>query len=274
MEPHIAKARSKRDATIASGVSAVVYSVLKREESRDEAVVAFGEMAREFKLSFDVLRHPLREALAEALSLPPRAAAFERFHEEGPGAQGVPKREALAGLLDAGKRMIFHRVYDNFVREAVLPSMSLPGGIVRYQSFPCVRIIRPGEFSIGPHSDTSYGFNSGQINFVVPLTPFCGASSLFIESWPGLADWHSVAGGYGVMTRFFGMLCLHFTSENTTSQTRASLDFRVVPEEMWDGGHDQYTRQDGYYVRARLVDGAWLRDGDIPTPDKRHGCPF
>ena len=24
---------------------------------------------------------------------------------------------------------------------------------VRYQAFPCIRVVRPGEFSIGPHCD-------------------------------------------------------------------------------------------------------------------------
>ncbi len=154
--------------------------------------------------------------------------------------------------------------------------MRLPCDEVRYQSFPCVRIIRPGEFSIGPHSDTAYGFGAGQINFVVPLTAAGGAAALFVESWPGREDWHPVAGGYGALKRFFGMLCLHFTSENTTAETRASLDFRVAPGPLWSGEHgDQYTRRDGYYACAkRGPDGAWRRDGPLPEPDKRHGCPF
>lgn len=162
----------------------------------------------------------------------------------------------------------FHKV--------VLPGLNLPCHEVRFQSFPCVRIIRPGEFSIGPHSDTSYGFGAAQINFVVPLTASSDtASALFVESWPGAEDWHAVMGGYGTLKRFFGMLCLHFTSENTTAETRASLDFRVVPEPLWEAEHDQYTRRDGYYVRAtRSPEGAWTRDDPLPAPDKRHGCPF
>jgi hypothetical protein len=28
---------------------------------------------------------------------------------------------------------------------------------VRFQTFPCVRVVQPGEFSIGPHCDAAYG---------------------------------------------------------------------------------------------------------------------
>jgi hypothetical protein len=90
-------------------------------------------------------------------------------------------------LLNDDLRLVFHRVYDRFVRLCILPFIDVhlkqPG--YYYQLFPCVRVIRPGEFSIGPHCDISYGFLPHQLNFVIPLTDAGGASSLYMESNPG-----------------------------------------------------------------------------------------
>ncbi len=47
---------------------------------------------------------------------------------------------------------------------------------IYYQAFPCIRIIQPGEFSLGVHCDTAYGFAPTNVNFVVPLTWPTGSS--------------------------------------------------------------------------------------------------
>ena len=55
--------------------------------------------------------------------------------------------------------------------------------------------------------------------------------------------------------RFHGAVCAHFTPENTTACTRVSLDFRVVPEAVWAAGHDRFSGEEGYYVRAERGEG-------------------
>ena len=46
--------------------------------------------------------------------------------------------------------------------------------VVYYQAFPCVRVVTPGAFSIGPHCDASYGHHPCSVNFYVPLTDIVG----------------------------------------------------------------------------------------------------
>ena len=118
IEPHLEKARTKRDAAIAAlGDDATARRVLAGNVAGSELTAAFARLCREGDSVYSVAQYPLREALAEALQLPAEAADFCQFHFEGPGAQGVSKKEALAGLLDAARRERFHRVYDCFVRE-------------------------------------------------------------------------------------------------------------------------------------------------------------
>ena len=172
---------------------------------------------------------------------------------------------------------------------------------LHYQSFPCVRVIQPGEFSLGPHCDAAYGHHAAIVNIVVPLTPDAGAAALYVESGPGCEDWHPVTGGPGTFTRFHGAHCLHWTSENSTPHTRVSLDFRVIPGSCWGhdgrgGDADAFCRAPGYYLaasRRRLQRGAgggaardaesggsteWLREGrkeeELPEPTRLMGYPF
>jgi hypothetical protein len=144
------------------------------------------------------------------------------------------------------------------------------------QAFPVVRLILPGEFSLGVHCDAAYGFLD-TLNIVLPLTASGGASALHVESAPGAEDFHVLnAAGEGSLTRFFGARCLHWTSENTTAKTRASLDCRVI----WGDGdsaavHARYETPQGHFVSWRRgADGAWARDGPLPPPDARLGYPF
>jgi hypothetical protein len=81
------------------------------------------------------------------------------------------------------------------------------------------------------------------------------------------------AAGPGEILRFYGNRCVHWTSENTTGATRASLDLRV--DVAGDGGERGGAFASGYFARFRRgSDGAWARDEPLPPPDYRMGYPF
>jgi hypothetical protein len=262
MEPHIAKARAGRVA------SAARFSLCERARAA-LASPAFGRLAREADVSYDAERHDLGGHLARALGVPRLA----ELREQG------PKAESMKRLREPAHRRAFHAAFDAFVLEVVAPSVRGAGSfaVMRYQAFPCVRVILPGEFSLGPHCDAAYGHSPAAVNVVVPLTHASGSSALYIESRPGLEDWHPVDLAPGAFKRFHGSQCLHWTSENATEQTRASLDFRVVAGDCWDPEADPYSRVAGFYVTARWVESLarFVRDeGALPEPDKRAGFPF
>lgn len=92
------------------------------------------------------------------------------------------------------------------------------------------------------------------------------------------------------MKRFYGAQCSHFTSENTTQQTRISLDFRVIEEKYWQKDHDHYCSTPGYYSSCRFIEdsdanenrnnfdfedqGEWILEDKLLAPDWRCGFPF
>ena len=266
MEPHLAKARTAR---------AVAAAVVALREPLPEALLV------ETLLPYDALAHPLGGALADALGLPP-GTDLSFFHE-AVGGTPAGKHAATARLRCAESRAGFCAAYARFLEAVVCPSVAagaaLPAGCalthMRVQSFPCVRLLQPGEFSLAPHCDADRAFAPATLNFVVPLTPYepaAGAAALHLESRPGLEDWHPCTAGPGQALRFYGNRCIHWTSTNTTDRTRASLDVRVALGDAHTTEGEPFASS--YFARFCLrEDGTWDCEGLHP-PDYRVGYPF
>ena len=220
--------------------------------------VSFKLLAKEVDVKFDCENHQLGQSFATMLGL-----TFDELpllhmqysKDKGRLKDRHEKRRLLKDILDPVKRKPFQAVFLDFVLQVVAPHVQsiTQSSRIYFQCFPCIRVVRPGEFSIGPHCDASYGFSQGNINFYVPLTKIFGTNSLILESSPGLEDWHTIELDYGSLKRFYGSQCSHFTAENTTDQTRISLDFRVILEEHWQEDHDHFCSTPGYYVSCKFV---------------------
>ncbi|CAK9049051.1 unnamed protein product [Durusdinium trenchii] len=98
-----------------------------------------------------------------------------------------------------------------------------------FEHCPNLRIHLSGERSLtSPHTDREHQHSEAEINWWVPLTPCSGSASLWAESAPGLGDFHAFEVQPGEAVRFYGNQCLHFTRDNSSSQSRVSFDFRVI----------------------------------------------
>ena len=201
---------------------------------------------------------------------------------------------APSSLLSSSLPSEFQNYFDTFIRDVCAPKMAtLYDGenalnaeldTIYYQCFPCIRVIRPDEFSIGPHSDVCYGHLPCSVNFYIPLTSIGGTSSLYLESEPGLEDWHPIQGEAGDIHHFAGATNIHWTTENKTKKTRISFDVRLIAGPHFDlmkcgGGRDGgqldvYRRDPGYYSVCRLKSGEWIREGPLLKPDARVGYPW
>jgi hypothetical protein len=49
------------------------------------------------------------------------------------------------------------------------------------------------------------------------------------------------------MFRFYGNKCWHYNNINDTDATRVSVDFRIIPESMWD-----YSSEKGASVKSAM----------------------
>ena len=185
IEPHIDKARIKRQCAL----SAI------REAT---GTIEYDEVMESFKKYYS------SEGSLESdnvLSL--KAGLLKSF--------GLPQNHNLS-LLHCNKickNQVLHKFtknftsfqieYDEFVRTTCAPVVEAMHDCdeIYYQAFPCLRIIQPNEFSIGPHADVTYGHHPCSINFYVPITRIGDTSSLFLESRPGSEDWHPIEGDLG-----------------------------------------------------------------------------
>ncbi|KAL7541400.1 hypothetical protein ACHAWF_006925 [Thalassiosira exigua] len=257
----------------------------------EEALAEFNKSySREGSFHFDTQQIQLREKFLQSCGL---SSDFDLSTLHKHCAKANFKDEMLFAF--ARDRHHFLEVYDHFVRSVCCPfvaSMSdEPMDEVYYQSFPCVRVVRPGDFSIGPHADCSYGHHPCSINFYIPLTQIEGSASLFLESRPGSEDWHPIEGNYGFVKHFAGALCTHWTPENNCNFTRVSLDFRIIPSKklfgvlkcggnQLGGVRDVYREKSGYYRRCCLrktgSESQWKTERPIPdsVPDARFGFPW
>lgn len=238
-------------------------------------------LIQEVDLTYDTTRYPLAEEFATMLGL--TSTTLDNLHVVYNGDRGKlkdrgEKRTFMAPITNPISRQKFHSMFIDFVITYIGPHLYKTNKCTQFyfQSFPCIRVVRPNEFSIGPHCDSSYGFNQANINFYIPLTRIYGTNSLVLESSPGQENWHIIDSNYGGIKRFWGAQCSHFTVENHTSQTRISLDFRVVDSRFWIPDHDQFTSSPGYYAMASysVETDSWCVMGDIGEPDYRVGFPF
>ena len=232
---------------------------------------SFRLFAAELDVNFDIIKYPLRESFATMMgkSTEDLALLHQRYSQDkGRLKDRHEKRTLLQSILDPIRRKPFHFNFVDFVLNFIAPHVKsvTRSRRIYFQSFPCIRVVRPGEFSIGPHCDASYGFSQANINFYVPLTKIFGTNSLILESSPGLEDWHTIELEYGSLKRFYGSQCSHFTAENTTDQTRISLDFRVIPEEYWIEDHDHFTSTPGYYTSCKFVPSSSAANERETTP--------
>lgn len=265
LEPHLRTARLLRERSRSN------RTTLKVEASIADSVgVPYTPLRNERPFLFDEHTHPLHEILARTLQV----EDLTRLHE-------LDATKLLDPLRDPERRLPFHSAYDNFITSFCIPllhSIIYEKNILhtsssdqityRYQAFPTIRIVRPGEVGKAPTCDTAVGHSIGYLNFHVPLTPSYGTNALYTESHPGREDWHPLlAKAVGLGYLYDGARCLHFEPDNTTSETRVSLDFRImVYREFYgrmshDGGlcpeeyiEDRFSRLDSNFYDEAVVD--------------------
>lgn len=274
IEPHMRKASKRR--TEALGAIREASDILEKEfESILNSPVTI-----EGQFEFDIMEHDLRAALLQCTHLPTNMNLCQ-LHKD------VNAKDNLQYSLTCNYEK-FQEVYDNFVITVCAPRLAslvdYYEDIIYYQAFPCLRIIQPGDFSIGPHADVAYGHHPCSVNFYVPLTKIGGTASLFLESRMGSEDFHPVEGEYGIAQHFAGATRLHWTTVNTTDYTRVSMDFRLLLGTTYHllqcggqrpGGQlDVYRNSPGYYSCCHQRNGVWIREGNLFKPDARVGFPW
>jgi hypothetical protein len=266
MEPHLRKARLERERSRISRKQ----NVANIHDSIASSVgVPYTKLRSERPFLFDVDSYPMHDALAKCLGV----ADLSKIHEQEADLQDI-----MSPLLSRSGRKQFQEAYDGFVTSFCVPllhSMAMSNGIFhnsqvgpastskityRYQAFPSIRVVRPGDTSPGLQCDSTRGHSIGYLRFHVPLTPTFGTNALYTESHPGREDWHPLlAKSFGLGFLFDGARCLHFNMENTTDATSVALDFCIA---IYREGDAPIQHVDGHGLcNQEILEDALSQDG-------------
>lgn len=123
----------------------------------------------------------------------------------------------------------FYETYFNFIRGVVQP---LVGEAVYAQAVPNFRVQLPGNLAVGTyHRDRDFGHRN-VINFWLPIMDAYGTNTVHLKRDNGEAL--PIPVQYGSYLRFDAENLLHGNELNTTPDTRASIDFRVIPQGQYE----------------------------------------
>ena len=127
----------------------------------------------------------------------------------------------------------FNNLYKEFISDVVTGVMGNNEFV--FQTRPTFRVQIPMNKSVGEfHRDYDYNHQLGEINFVLALTDMLDSGTIWIESFPGLRNYHPINVKKGNMAIFNGNMCTHGNKINKTDLTRVSMDFRVLSKNLYD----------------------------------------
>ena len=120
--------------------------------------------------------------------------------------------------------------YDDFIHNEIVSNLDEK---FHYQYLPSFRVHLPNKMQAVHtwHSDSDqlHKHPEGEINLWIPLTKAYGTNTMWVESKPMKLDFKPIEGKYGDFWKLNLNKCLHGNKPNTTSNTRISLDFRIIP---------------------------------------------
>jgi len=147
--------------------------------------------------------------------------------------------------------------YNDLIKQVILPYLNLNEALV--QKFPTIRFHLPNNVAVArPHIDSEF-HPIGEINFTIAITDMHDTNSIWIETMPRLEDFVCFNLKAGDCISFNANLCSHFNKINETGKTRISMDFRVLPLNMYkeniikkSASTNQTYVDGGYYNLIRL----------------------
>jgi ectoine hydroxylase-related dioxygenase (phytanoyl-CoA dioxygenase family) len=126
------------------------------------------------------------------------------------------------------------KVYSDFIKDIVAPIFDED---FVYQKFPSFRVHLPDDQAIHRwhyDSDDDHRHPDWEINFQIAITQMFGNNAMWLESVPGIKDYHPIEMVGGEFCIFNGNKCFHGNKPNDTGQTRVSFDFRVMAYSRYD----------------------------------------
>jgi hypothetical protein len=141
--------------------------------------------------------------------------------------------------------------YIKFIKNVIFPYLNLEQALV--QKFPTIRFHLPNNVAVArPHIDSEF-HPIGEINFTIAITDMYDTNSIWIETMPRLEEYICFNLKEGDCICFNANLCSHYNKINETGKTRVSMDFRVLPLNMYDTSNNKKSAS----TNQNYVDGGY-----------------
>ncbi len=143
--------------------------------------------------------------------------------------------------LDGETGIILINYYYKFIKNILTKEIN---DECYFQSSPGFRVSSPGSVAVTTWHADGDEINlhpPGEINIFLPLTKCYGNNTIWLETKPGLSDFHPVRLNIGEVLIFDGNKCVHGNYTNDTVDTRVSFDFRLMPKKQYNPNYPHRT---------------------------------
>lgn len=185
------------------------------------------------KYTYSADRYPFRKLFSDLI----QAWDLENLHHLGgfesvgdePGKDNNSTWHAL--FYERMRKSPFMECYGQFIKTQIQSLFKEP---IIFQRYPTLRIQPPGGKGVAAyHVDADYNHPVEETNIWLPLTHAIASRTIWIESAPGKGDYTPQACVYGQYLLFPGGKLAHGNEVNTTTDTRISIDMRVIPQSLF-----------------------------------------
>lgn len=180
-----------------------------------------------YKISYDTTKYPFRELVSEILNV---KVPLEDLHLE---------EQYNLFTREEDQKTKWHKAYYNQFYEKFYPlytqlvsdlkeTFNYPEII--YQKIPTFRTqLAEGNIAVGEwHKDKTYNHGVSEVNFWMPFVDTNNANTIWMESKEDKGDYRPYTVKYGEILVFSGANLYHGNKNNTSNETRVSVDFRLV----------------------------------------------
>jgi len=198
-------------------------------------------------INFDVNKYPFRKIIEDML----KESYLEKIHlkkQYDVFIKGADQSTDWHNLFYANLNK-FLPLYEEFIYNVIKPIF---GENIVYQKIPTFRTQLVNNFGVFEfHKDKKYKHNIEEINFFLPFTDAYDTNTIWAETEEDLGDYTPIYALYGNVVMWNGCKLTHGNKINTTSNTRVSCDFRVIPLSKYKEDTDSST----IYTKMKFIIG-------------------
>jgi|TARA_R110000744_G_C19328624_1_gene558321 hypothetical protein len=193
-----------------------------------------------YKFNYDILEYPFEDIVSDWLETDDLSKLhefkqyklFKRIND-----QSSMWHKMFYNQIRIDSR--FNDIYMRFLTEYIKPKFN--NDDIAYQKIPTFRVHLLGNISVGEfhkdkyYRDESWAKKVQELNYFLPLTRAYGTNTIWTETEEDLGDYKEIRADYGECVEWSASNLTHGNKINRTSQTRVSIDFRVIPMSRYVG---------------------------------------